>query len=734
MNYTASLRWSTLTGLFLIPFVTFIVASGGMFPAMYFPYITGKNFAFRILIEILLGLYILLALREPKYRPRSSYLMWAMLAFVVWVGVATIFSVDPTKSFWSNFERMEGYATVLHLFVYFVIAGAVLTADRLWERFFQTSIGVSLLQGLYALFQVFGWLAISTQSGPRVDTTFGNATYLAVFMLFNIFLTLFMLMRERRSGWLQAFYGSALLLQFIALFFTETRGTILGVLGGLVVMALYIAWQAKTPEWKTLRKISWGVLGGLAVLVIVFFGVKDTTFIKNTPALSRLASISLEDRTTQSRFLIWNMAYQGFQERPIVGWGQESFNFVFNKYYDPRMYAQEQWFDRAHNEFLDWLIAAGLPAFLLFISFFLLSAWAIFRTDTLKPPEQAALLGLLAAYAFHSMFVFDNLISAVYFFMLLAFAHGLSRRELPAWMFLSRPTGDKTLAIAAPIVGVAVVILLYQFNVPGIVRAELLIKGLQPASANLNANTTAFTEALELGPLGKQETVEQVLQFAATVGASTAVSPEVKKEVYDLAHKSGEEMLASRPNDARMELIFASFLSQFGQLQEMFQHLQKALESSPKKQTILFQIGGTLLQSGNVEQGLLVLKQAFEEEPEFDAARIFYVGGLYYAGQKAAGDALLVERFGTVIVDNPQLLQIYADTKQLDRVIDIWSLRVKNNPGDAQVHIGLATAYFANHNNAAAIAELEKAAELNVSLAPQIQSIITQIKNGTLKP
>ena len=269
-----------MTGLFLIPFVTFIVASGGLFPGMYFPYITGKNFAFRIVIEILIGLYILLAVRDPKYRPRSSVLMWAVFAFVVWVGVATIFSADPTKSFWSNFERMEGYVTLLHLFGYFVIAGALLTADRLWERFFQTSIGVSALQGLIALFQVFGWVAISTQSGPRVDTTFGNATYLAVYMLFNIFLTLFMLVREKHSRSLQAFYGSALLLQFVALFFTETRGALLGVLGGLIVAALYTAWQAKAPEWKTLRKASWGTLAGLAILIVIFFGDRNTTFIQ----------------------------------------------------------------------------------------------------------------------------------------------------------------------------------------------------------------------------------------------------------------------------------------------------------------------------------------------------------------------------------------------------------------------------------------------------------------------
>src|SRR6185369_7537416 len=127
MDYTKWLKWAILIGLCTVPLVAFIVADGVHFPAnMFFPYITGKNFTFRIIVEILLALYVLLAIREPKYRPSSSPLMWSIAAFTLWMGLATIFSVDPVKSFWSNFERMEGFVTIVHLFVLFVITGAVL--------------------------------------------------------------------------------------------------------------------------------------------------------------------------------------------------------------------------------------------------------------------------------------------------------------------------------------------------------------------------------------------------------------------------------------------------------------------------------------------------------------------------------------------------------------------------------------------------------------------------------
>jgi O-antigen ligase/Tfp pilus assembly protein PilF len=739
MSYVPYLRWGVLAGIFLIPFVSFIVATGGLMPAMFFPYITGKNFAFRIIVEILLGLYVLLALREPKYRPRPSLIMWAMLGFVVWMGFATALSVDPVKSFWSNFERMEGYVSLLHLFAYFVITGAVLTAERLWERFLQTSVGISVFQGFIVVFQVtnlFGF-APSSQSGARADGTFGNATYLAVFLLVNTFITLYLLARayaegRRPSAWWQFFYGLALVLQVIGIFLTQTRGAMLGLAAGLVVAALYVLWQAQGPQWRTLKRVAVGAMMGVVVLGSAIFIFKDTAFVQSIPGVGRLATMSFQETTVMSRLnYIWPVAFQGAAERPITGWGQENFNFVFNKYYDPGLYGQEEWFDRAHNQFLDWLIAGGFPAFTLYLSLYLLAAWAVFRSR-LGVPEQAALLGLLAAYGFHNLFVFDNLISAIYFFTILALVHGFSRQELPGWMFLVRPASDRALAIAAPVVGVAVVFALMQFNGDGMARAQTLLRAIQPSS-DLSININAFEGTLGQGSLGRQEVVEQLMQFASNLSLSEA-SPELKERSFNLAQEATEAMLAARPADARLELIYGSFLAQYGQLNEALAHLEEAQRLSPRKQRIFFQLGLLHLQGGDTTGAVEYFKQAYDLEPRYGLARIMYASGLFYEGRTAEADVLLIEQFGTVTPDDQRLLQVYADIEAYDRVIGIWQARVENDPDNAQTHIGLATAHFSAGDNAGAIAELEIAARLNPSLAPQVRSAIEQIQAGTLRP
>lgn len=768
MSYTRFLRWGLLAGLVAVFFIPFIIADGGggyqnpsssnlyiPFFGMFFPFITGKSFVFRILVEVLLGLYIVLALREPKYRPRGSVVLWTLCAFVAWIGISTIFSMDPVKSFWSNFERMEGYLGMLHFFVYFIIVGAMASAEEWWDKLFHASIVSSVLMGCYSLLQLMHVFPISTQSGTRVDATFGNAIYLAVFMLLNFFITLYMLVSRKHAPSKQALYGIALVLQFAGLYFTETRGALLGVIGGLVVAALYIVWKGRSAEIRPLRKIAlWG-LGGIAVLVIAFFALRSTPLVQHSSTLSRLASISLDDTTTHARlFYIWPMALKGFADSPktmALGWGEENFNFVFNKYYEPTMFRQEQWFDRAHNQFLDWLIAGGLPALVLYIALFGLAVW-ILMGSTLGVAQQAVLLGLLAAYAFNNLTVFDSLMSSVYFMLLLAFVHSLSPKQPPRWMFMTRPMGNQGISVAAPLIALATIFVVWVANAPAIARAQNLLTALtmQVAVPNGNggfaaqqkdAKTTLADYKRALGPgvwpgteLGRQEVVEQMMQYASGIAASTSIDPSVKQDTAVATQDAATALMQQRQHDARLELFNGAFLDSFGQYPQALEILAKALEDSPKKQHIMFEIGVSYLNAGDSGKAIPVLKAAFEQAPEFSDARVLYAAVLFYSGNKAAADALLVEGFGSVLYDDGRLLQVYVNTKQFDRVVGIWKLRVEKNPQNVQTQLGLAAAYFGAGDTANAIATLQRAAQLDPSLNAQIQAVITQIKNGTLKP
>jgi O-antigen ligase/tetratricopeptide (TPR) repeat protein len=693
------MRWILIAGVFSIPFIPYIVSS-----TYYFPFITGKNFTFRIIVEILAGLTFIVALREPEYRPRFSWITVGVLALTAASILSTFTSVDPEKSFWSNFERMEGTIGLLHLTLWFFVTSIVLSAEKLWVRFLQVSILASVGEALYGIFQLLGFATIN-QGGVRLDGTFGNAIYLAVYMLFHIFFTLYLIVRHKSASYWYWLYGIAVLLQTVALYYTATRSATLGLIGGLFVSGLYIVWAERGRTW--VRRGAYVVMGALAVVVLSVFSLRHSDVLPHSETLGRFTSISFSDTTVKARFMIWNMALKGFEDKPVLGWGHENFNFVFNKYYDPRMYAQEQWFDRAHNAYLDWLVAAGIIGFVSFAALFLLAAWSFFRSDTLSPSEKAIWLGLLSAYAFHSFFVFDNLMSSVLFFFLLAFAHELSKKKLPGALWLSEPAGEGLWWGGSAAAAVAVFCGIYFLNMPGMATAGGLIEGLTPNKIVVNAagqqtaaakdpqeNLAKLSEVGRNNPLGRQEVVEQVLQTGTNVLAAQNVNPQVRDAFVNLAYARGKELLAERPGDTRLELFFGTFLDQAHRFDEARGYLQSAHEHSPNKQAVLFELGiNNYLQDSKVPEAVDTLRQAFELEPSYTEARIIYAVVLMTAGKQAEGDKILTDGFGTTIVDDSRLLAAYSQLALYDRMIAIWKLRIEKAPDNIDFQAALALTY-----------------------------------------
>ena len=135
--FDKALRLITYIGIFAVPFTPLIVAN-----SMFFPFITGKSFFFRIIIAVLVASWLLLCLRHREYRPRYSHVLGSGVAFLIIIFLANIFGLNPEKSFWSNFERMEGFLLLLHLGGCFLVFSSVMSVGNLWWRFVHTWLGV----------------------------------------------------------------------------------------------------------------------------------------------------------------------------------------------------------------------------------------------------------------------------------------------------------------------------------------------------------------------------------------------------------------------------------------------------------------------------------------------------------------------------------------------------------------------------------------------------------------
>src|SRR3989344_5422897 len=283
MNLKFILRQVVMCGLFLVPFVSLIILN-----SLFFPFIVGKAFAFRILVEIIFSAWLVLILLDSKYRPQLSWLSASVAVFLFVIFLANIFGINSYFSFWSNFERMEGFVTLLHLGAFFVVTGSFFD-EKLWRRFFLCSLGVSIWISFYSLFQIFGWIEIR-QGGARVDGTMGNAIYLALYLMFHFFIALFYFLKAQKY---KLVYLLIILLNLIIIYFTASRGVILGLDLGLIIAFLLIFFLEK--ERKILKRNIGIALLALVILIVGFLFVKDSSFIRKNQTLGRFSELTKVD-------------------------------------------------------------------------------------------------------------------------------------------------------------------------------------------------------------------------------------------------------------------------------------------------------------------------------------------------------------------------------------------------------------------------------------------------------
>lgn len=706
--------WTVLGSLFIIPFLPLFVAN-----AQFFPFITGKGFWFRILVEIAVVAWGALMLADAKYRPKFSWVLVLYAALVVWMFVANLLAINPHKAFWSNFERMDGWVTLIHVFGFFLVTSSVLTAQNLWRKWWLTFVGASALVALVALLQLSGVLAIN-QGGVRVDATFGNAAYLAAYLLFAIAISAWQAV-ESKEKWLRYALLSLAAVHVIILFYTATRGAILGAIGGAILgAALYTFLGAG----KKAKQIGVSVLAGLVVLVGGFVLIKDADFIQNDPTLNRLASISLEEGST--RFAIWGIAYQGFQERPVFGWGQEGFNHVFNKYYEPSLYAQEVWFDRAHDVYLDWLVAGGLPAFLFFIGLLAVTSWTLLRSRELSKTEKVFLLSALGAYAFQAVFVFDNLFTYVPLAAILAMAHAASAKPIKKVETLPTVKAQEMDTMVAPIAAVLAIALVWSVNIPNMQAAHNLILAVSPKPQGGN-NIAEFQKALDNNSFARQEIREHLVQYSITTASRSNLSQSQQAELASFTVAQMGDEVERNPNDVRLRYYLALAYRIAGNPQAALEQMDAAIALSPSKQFLYLEKGTTALEAGNRALAYEMFKTAYELDTRNAQAAGYMAAGLLYAGSPAQAEALLMEKFGTTTVDNPALFRAYYDTQNFDPFIAIWKQRVTAANGDPNTRFGLVSAYVVSGRVPEAIAEIRSIIADHPGTAQQGAAMLRQL-------
>ena len=424
------------------------------------PFHFGKVILFRAWMEILLVGYVALIMTDRCWLPRRDTIFGALTIFTAVFGLATLTSANVYQSLMGTLERMGGWFSFLHFWLWYVIATAVLTKREHWVRLISLSVIVSFLSTLYGWGQKIpvcdqgetGWCKLSSWfvgggSRARIFGTIGNTALFAGYELVNIFFAVYLAVRQgTRAGW-RWFYFLVAAVSSVAVFSTAVRGSLIAWVVGMALLAwLYIRQRgfAKLAKWLVVVLVVLIVAEGLLVLS------SDSAWVQGSSYLNRLSDISPQTRTVKTRLWAWQAGIDGWNDSArtmLLGYGPENFNLPFSKHFNPQFYqgtGSETLFDRAHNMFVEVLVTMGLVGFLAYLFIFAVLIkvlWKIYHQSERAEDSvgAAVLLAGLMAYLIHNLFIFDTSANFIAFFALA----GLTG-------FLAKP--DPAIVVAKPAV------------------------------------------------------------------------------------------------------------------------------------------------------------------------------------------------------------------------------------------------------------------------------------------
>lgn len=392
-----------------------------------FPYVTGKNFAFRALVEFASVFWLGLMTANQEFRPRSTGIVLSVLLFTFIVGIADLFGVNPYNSFWSNYERMEGYVTVLHLVVFFLILTSIFKTEKDWKGFFSINVIVSIFVCLFFVVEPFSIIQTENyiaEYGTRRASTIGNPSFLASYLLLSVFLGLILTFAVRKIS-LKLFYVLSIVINLIVIYMTASRGAILAAFAGALIIGIFLLLKKHgNSDKKGLKNVVISlIITFVTISLLIFFGYHNIDLIKNDKTISRFITMFSSDSSVESRLYAWRMAWNGIKENPVIGWGQENYIGVYSV--NPIPYDSKfVWLDRAHNIILDWLVNAGILGLFAYLSIYgtaFYSLWNNHKKKIISRNETIIIATAITAYFIQNLFTFDTISSYMVFIALIAY-------------------------------------------------------------------------------------------------------------------------------------------------------------------------------------------------------------------------------------------------------------------------------------------------------------------------
>lgn len=556
----------------------------------------GKNAIFRSLILLIIFAGAILWVKKGSFKLKISrfknplaVIFWAI--FTVFL-LSTIFSGASILAFFGNYQRLFGFISWIFVTICFVILLNSLNLKNL-EKFGLALFLSAVLTSLYAVFQKFGidplfkYFNANLFEG-RVYSTLGNPDFLAQFVAPVIPLAVAFIFYTKNT-YLKLLNILAVIIMVAALVFSESRSSILGVIVGAAIFAVYFIVKKRFGLKQILKGLTVILAAGLTVGLLFFF--------KGGQSLERFKINPTNLRSVESRLNIWGSAWKNILAHPLLGTGIDTFAIYFPQYLEPHFFELEEGLnllaDREHNELLQFGVWGGLPAMILYLLMIGFGLKMFFNSPLKKHHLADAVFIGFFILIFQNFFTF----SSVSHYMLLTFfltaMVAITEKKVEEMDLKIR---NENLGLLLIPFGLGLVFIWYQAVLVPTKIDALYIKAL--SSTNLTEMNKNLNELVKLNPYSAQFYYELIMR-------NYVIQPEWIEAITRIEGKT-MNVLAWKGN----------YFSQFG-LEEGVKHLKEAMALNPQYPPVIRAIADQYFKNNDCEEAVKYYEDYLKYAPHF---------------------------------------------------------------------------------------------------------------------
>ena len=710
----------------------------------------GKTIIFRVVVSILIFLLlyeiffssprrknptIVEFLQQRKDKKFLSF--WLLIALLIVFLLATLFSENPSYSFFGDPHRAGGSLN-FSFYIIFAFLAFFSIKENKWQKIWDFSIVIAILVSILALFQQYKILDnIFVSVEGRPFSTIGSPVLLGLYLLIFVFITLSFLIKSIKNldrKWF--FYLPALLLFLFTILIIASRSTYFGLLIGFIYFIL--AYPQKT------RLIILSKILFLSIIILVVYGVyyvntynklpdylEKNQLIKNSILPRLFIKSALED----PRFSVWAISLEAIKEKPLLGYGPENFSIAFDKQYNPLFpyidRAWGSWYDKAHNFLFDIAVTVGIPGLIIYICFFASLFWEL---DKRKSLVTHAIQATFLAYFANNLFVFDSFSSYLIIFLLIAYSLSLITNKAS-----DKPDSSPLLSKYRNVIISLAFLILISF---------VWFLNLKPFIINKKANYALKNTNCEQSLIEMKETISSHsfldhylgIQYANIIGSCIKKYPGQNLKMAEDVIEVLEKNTKLRPNYTRNWLylgIYNNFLiiNNLSSIEQSEYYFSQANKLSPQRQEIFLEWSKTYFVTKDYIKAKEKTEKCIEMNPEAIIGECYWIKALsnIYLGnlRQAKIDLKTAENKRYDVWSKSSLLQLfeaYLETENYEELIPIHQELIKLEPDNSQYYTSLAYNYkmVKDYKNAEKIAK--KILELFPELKDEVNEFLKTLK------